>query len=63
MYNMKEGKQECLEEETLEESESSADTSSFASESTSQSSSECDSSIEICGVTLKDPSVNGGEIS
>ena len=63
VYNMKLGKQECLEEETSEESESSAETSSSASESTSQSSSECDSSIEICGVTLKDPSKNGGESS
>ena len=63
MYNMKEGKQECLEEETLEESESSTKTSSFVSRSTSQSSSECDNSIEICGVTLKDPSENGGESS
>ena len=63
VYNMKEGRQECLEEETSEESESSTETSSFASGSTSQSSSECDSSIEICGVTLKDPSENGGESS
>ena len=63
VYNMKEGKQECLEEETSEESESSAKTSSSASESTSQSSSECDSSMEICGVTLKNPSEIVGESS
>ena len=50
VYNMKNGKQECLEVETLEESESSIGSSSSASEDTSQSSSECDSSLEVCGL-------------
>ena len=63
VYNMKEGKQKFLEEETSEESELSVDPSSSASESTSQSSSECDSSLEICGVTLREPWENGGESS
>ena len=44
-----------------EESESSTEPSSSANESTSQSSSEGDSSIEICGVTLREPSENGSE--
>ena len=63
MYNMKNGKQECLEVETSEESESSAGSSSSASEDTSQSSSKCDSPLEVCGVTLKEPGENGGESS
>ena len=36
---------------------------SSVSESTGQSSSECDSSLEICGVTLKEPREDGGESS
>ena len=63
VYNMKEGKQECLEMETSEESESSLDSSSSATKSTSQSSSEFDSLLEVCGVTLKEPSKDGGESS
>ena len=63
MYNMKEGKQECLEVETYEESKSSTRSLSSASKSTSQSSSECDSSLKICGVTLKEPREDGGESS
>ena len=34
---------------------------SFASKGTSHSISECDSSLEICGVTLKEPREDGGE--
>ena len=56
VYNMKEGKQEFLEMETLEESKSSTDSSTSASESESQSSSEYDSPLKVCGVTIKDPS-------
>ena len=63
VYNMKEGKQERLEEETSKERESSIEPSSSVGESTSQSSVEGDSSIEICGVTLREPSENGGESS
>lgn len=63
VYNMKEGRQECLDKETSEESKSSTKTSSSRSESTSQSSSEGDSSIEICGVTLGGSSEAGGESS
>ena len=63
VYNMKNGKQECLEVETSEESESSIGSSSSASEDTSQGSSECDSSLEVCGVTIKEPGKDGGESS
>ena len=63
VYNMKEGRQECLEEETSEGSESSMETSSSESESASQSSSEGDSSVEVCGVTLGKPSREGDESS
>ena len=59
MFNMKEGKHECLEAETSKESESSMGSCS----SVSESSSECDSSLEICGVTLKEPREDGGESS
>ena len=62
VYNMREGTQQCLEEETSEGSEYSEETTS-ASESSRQSSSEEDSSIEICGVTLGNTSENGGESS
>ena len=59
MYNLKEGKHECLEIETSKESDSSTEpSSSVTSKSTSESGSECDSSLEICGVTLRDPSEN-----
>ena len=37
--------------------------SSSTSEDTSQDSSECDSSLEVCGVTIKEPSEDGGESS
>ena len=60
---MKEGKQECLEVETSKESESSMGSLSSTSKSTSLSSSECDNSLEICGVTLKEPREDGGESS
>ena len=59
VYNMKEGRQERLEEETSEESESSTS----VNESTSQSSSEYDSSLEVCGITLKDPSESSGALT
>ena len=54
VYNMKEGKQECLEMETSKESKSSTDSPTSASESASQSSSECDSLLEVCKVMIKD---------
>ena len=60
---MKDGKQECLELETSEESESSVDSSSSMGEDTSQSDSEYENSIEVCGVTLKDSTGNDGESS
>ena len=62
MYNMKEGKQESLDLETSEEELSTSDSSS-ASESTDQSSSEYDNSLEVCGITLKEPTVDDGEYS
>ena len=52
VYNMKNGKQECLEVETSEESESSMDSTLSASEEASQGSSECDSSLEVYGVNF-----------
>ena len=60
MYNLKEGTQESLEEETTEESESIASSPSSTDEETS--SSEHDSLLEVCGVTLREPSecVEGG---
>ena len=61
VYNMKDGKQKCLEEETSEESESSTEPSSSTSGSTSQSSSEGDSLAEICRVTLREPGEIGSE--
>ena len=51
VYNLKEGTQESLEVETLEESESSLSGSSSTDEEIS--SSEHDSSLEVCGVTLR----------
>ena len=48
--------------ETSEEELSTSDSSS-ASESTDQSSSEYDSSLEVCGITLKEPTVDDGECS
>ena len=47
----------------MEESESSTGSLSSTSKSTNHSSSECDSSLEICGVTLKEPREDGGECS
>ena len=63
VYNMKEGKQEWLEMETSKESKSSADSSTSASESVSQSSSECDSSLKVCGVMIKDPREGSSKVS
>ena len=48
--------------ETSEEELSTSDSSS-ASESTDQSSSEYDSSLEVCGITLKEPTVDDGKYS
>ena len=62
LYNMRKGKQECLEVETSEEELSTSDSSS-ASDSASQSSSEYDSSLDVCGVILKEPSNDEGECS
>ena len=56
MYNMKEGKQESLEMETLEDESSMEDSSSTTAEDTSsdiRSESESDSSLEVCGIVLK----------
>ena len=61
MYNLKEGTQESLEEETTEESESSALSPSSTDEETS--SSESKSSLEICGVALRGPRKDDGESS
>ena len=60
---MKNGRQECLEVETSKESESSWGSSSYESEDTRQDSSKCDSSLEVCGIILKEPSKDGGESS
>ena len=60
---MKSGRQECLEVETSKKSESSQGSSSYESEDTNWDSSECDSSLEVCGITLKEPSKDGGESS
>ena len=60
VYNMKEGKKESLELETLED-ESSTEDSLSMSEDTSQSSSEYDSSLEVCGIVLKGSTSNDGE--
>ena len=62
LYNMRKGKQECLEVETSEEELSTSDSSS-ASDSASQSSSEYDSSLDVCGVILKEPNNDEGECS
>ena len=51
VYNLKEGTEESLEVETLEESEPSLSGSSPTNEEAS--SSEHDSSLEVCGVTLE----------
>ena len=56
MYNLREGTQESLEVETSEESEFSLSSSSSVDGDTSQRSSEYDSSLEVCGVTLREPS-------
>ena len=61
MYNLKEGTHESLEVETSEESESSSSSSSSTDGETS--SSEYDSSLEICGVTLGEPSECDGGCS
>ena len=58
---MKNGRQECLEVETSKESESSGGSSSYESEDTSRDSSECDSSLEVCGITLKESNKDGDE--
>ena len=63
VYSMKEGKQECLEVETSKESKSSTNSPTSASESASQSSSECDSSLEVCGVMIKDPGEGSSGVS
>ena len=60
---MKSGRQQCLEVETSEESESSFGSTLSTGEETSQDSSECDSSLKVCGITLKGPSEDGGESS
>ena len=54
VYTLKEGTQESLEEETTKESESSSSSPSSTDEETS--SSEHDSFLEVCGVTLREPS-------
>ena len=59
MYNLKEGTQESLEEETTEESESGTSSPSSMDEETS--SSEFESSLEICGVALREPSKDDGK--
>ena len=56
MYNLKEGTQENLEVETLEESESNSSSLASTDGETSTSSSEYDSSLEVCGVALREPS-------
>ena len=63
MYNMKSGRQQCLEVQTSKESESSFDSTLSIGGETSQDSSECNSSLKVCGITLKGPSENGGESS
>ena len=62
LYSMRKGKQECLEVETSKE-ELSTSESSFASDSASQSSSEYDSSLDVCGVIMKEPTNDDGECS
>ena len=56
MYNLREGTQASLEVETSEESEFSSSSSSSMDGETSQSSNEYDSPLEVCGVTLREPS-------
>ena len=56
MYNTKEGTLENLEVETSEESESNSSSSASMDGETSTSSSEYDSSLEVCGVALREPS-------
>ena len=61
MYNMKEGKQESLElVETLED-DSSMEDSSEGTSSDSRSESESDSSLEVCGIVLKQSTSSDGE--
>ena len=62
MYNLKEGTQASLEVETLEKSEFSSLSSSSVDGETSQSSSEYDSPLEVCGVTLREPSECAGGV-
>ena len=63
VYNMREGKQENLELETWEDESSMEDSSSTAEDtnSDSRSESESDSSLEVCGIVLKQPTSNDGE--
>ena len=63
VYNLREGSQAILEVETSEESESSSYSSSSVDGETSQSSSEYDSPLEVCGVTLREPSEWAGGCS
>lgn len=60
VYDMQEGRQQCLEEDSSKGSEYSEETTS-SSKSSSQSSSEADSSIEVCGVIIGKTSEDGGE--
>ena len=50
VYNMKSGRQQCLEVETSEESESSFGSTLSTGEETSQDSSECDSSLKVTAI-------------
>ena len=59
VYNLREGTQESLEEETTEESESGTSSPSSTDEETS--SSESKSSLEVCGVALREPSKDDGK--
>ena len=63
MYNMKEEKQESLELETSEDESSMEDSSSTAegTSSDSRSESESDSSLEVCGIVLKQSTSSDGE--
>ena len=63
MYNMREGKQESLELETSEDESSMEDSSSTAggTSSDSKSESESDSSLEVCGIVLKQSTSSDGE--
>ena len=59
MYNLREGTQESLEEETTEESDFGTLSPSSTHEETS--SSESESSLEVCGVALREPSEDDGK--